>query len=299
MSDFNEDWADLGHSTDQEPPKTLHQTLEDAACITIGKVMDMGLKPDLSDAEGVSKVLEVVINTFMDELFTELGRQDVAGVVGFLIQSQRWTPSEVKGFVQSLPLSFLRRVVTCAQERENGYHLLFSLEDHRRAGSIDDYQLGRDGRGRLYVEFVHRSIQGDHTIRELLESEWDKPTESPGSLSLNNEDMITAIRSALTEAQSHVRHPDDEAVWRQIDEVSMGTRVELTPHTTIDEVRDGTIRRQLNEMYYGVTDERREEANSALQTLGSFSRAVERINRAVDDVSPTPDASDSEDSSPS
>lgn len=106
------------------------------------------------DAANLSKLLADAIKIFMEKWYEGMRGQNLAGLLELVLEGQDLPLSELKGFVQALPVSMLERVVRSAVGSSgSGIHLVMAMELHMRQRNITDYTLDREA-GRLFIEFV-------------------------------------------------------------------------------------------------------------------------------------------------
>ena len=194
MTDFADDWADVAPATDTRK-SPFERTMEEASRIAVAKLIKEYPEGLSASPDGVPDLLSRVLATFLDTWYSELRRGDLATLVEHIIAGQDLEPSEVEGFVQALPRSFLEKVAKTSGKKMNGYHLLFSLELHRRDRVILGYSVGEEG-GRKYVEFLHNDQRADiepTRIREFLDAEWDDPDEQEEPSKLTDDEAFTAV----------------------------------------------------------------------------------------------------------
>ncbi len=107
-------------------------------------------------ADLLSKLMAKAVSIFMEKWYEGLRGQNLSGLIELVLQGQQLPPDELKGFVQALPSSLLKRIVESAIGATgvygNGLHALMAIELHLRSQNIRQYQLTQMGM-RLHIEF--------------------------------------------------------------------------------------------------------------------------------------------------
>jgi hypothetical protein len=143
--DLEPDWQTLRPEFEAETRETfLERILNEANEVAVeklrGEFTDRALTVEaLVDSIGRS------VQVFIDEWFKALRAQDRAGLIEVIIDEQNLSPSEMRGFVRSLPLSFLNNAAKSAFTGASGIHALLSVEYSRRAGIAKDFTIRRVG----------------------------------------------------------------------------------------------------------------------------------------------------------
>lgn len=98
------------------------------------------------------------ISIFMEKWHDELRSQNIAGLIEIILEAQDLSPTDMKGFIQALPLNLLDRILDSAIGLVPGVHGLIAIERALRARNIRDYTLGKEG-ARTYVSFFEPNRQ--------------------------------------------------------------------------------------------------------------------------------------------
>lgn len=103
--------------------------------------------------EVFARFINIGVNNFMKSWHQQLRGVGLPGLIEIVLEGQQLPPQEMKGFMEALPTSFLRRVAESAVGSASGTHGLVALEYHRRMGAISSYEMGED-KGRVWVRFA-------------------------------------------------------------------------------------------------------------------------------------------------
>jgi len=106
----------------------------------------------------LADIVTTGVRTFMENWHDGLRRQNLAGLIEFVLEGQSLTPEEMTGFVRALPLSLLQRISESAIGSATGIHGLMAVEYARRRGEVTSYILQSD-KDRVVVEFTNRLDQ--------------------------------------------------------------------------------------------------------------------------------------------
>jgi hypothetical protein len=186
--DFESFWADL------RPKKRL--PTKDEIRIVSGKAADLGdmleetcvkvaseLTRKYQKHHGESLTVEILtdivstgVRTFMERWHESLRRQNLTGLIEFVLEGQSLTPQEMTGFVRALPMSLLERICNSVVASASGIHGLMAVEHARRRGIIRSYVLQPKDWGKIEVEFINRDGQ---KVSFYLDEGFDLPKPEP------------------------------------------------------------------------------------------------------------------------
>lgn len=106
-------------------------------------------------AETLAQIVSTGVKTFMEKWGESLRNQNLSGLIELVLEGQKLTPAELKGFVRALPGTLVERIVSSAVASGTGITALMALEHHRRQGTLDDYSIEQE-HGRVVVRFTPR-----------------------------------------------------------------------------------------------------------------------------------------------
>lgn len=107
---------------------------------------------DPSPEEITSKATHILLTQWEDAL----KKEDLAGLLLFILEGMNLSPTEIKGFLRALPPPILRRVLNSVVGKANGLHALVSLEICYRLEGTTDYTLHQTDEKQLYVVVPHK-----------------------------------------------------------------------------------------------------------------------------------------------
>jgi len=102
----------------------------------------------------LTDIVAMGVRSFMEIWYGELRGNNLAGLIEIVLEGQQLTPSEIQSFIHALSDDLILKITRSEVHSANGYHALMAIEHHRRAGRIDGYTIGLEGR-RVFVEFRH------------------------------------------------------------------------------------------------------------------------------------------------
>lgn len=119
---------------------------------------------------------------FMEEWNNSLKSQNLAGLIELVLEAQDLSPSEMRGFLQALPLSLIDRMLDSSIGTVPGVHALVALEKHMRTKSIRDYTLSKEGL-RIRVDFIDpvRQIPLSFYLDEAFQGHGGEPAPKPSA----------------------------------------------------------------------------------------------------------------------
>jgi len=180
--DLESSWADLGigspillsagiRASNIKGSMTL---ASEKAIFKLREIIGEKYSEQTLTADTLAEIVGVGVRTFVEHWYDELRSQNLAGLVEVVLEGQKLSPTQIKGFVHALPNDLVEKIARSEVHSANGYHGLMALEHHRRIKTIENYEVGLDG-NRVWVEFVHSSKDGSEPalVRFYLDEKFD------------------------------------------------------------------------------------------------------------------------------
>ncbi len=154
-------------------PSKIQQSLTRAFEKSFKRLSDKYTGVKLDPQKGLVTVVHHGIELFMEEWKQDLRNQNLAGLIGIVLEGQDLTPDEMKKFVQALPYTLLKRICQSAFGSATGVHGLMAIELASRNRSIREYHILQDGIS-LYVRLI--TLDGRH-VKFYLNEEFNLSTD--------------------------------------------------------------------------------------------------------------------------
>lgn len=133
-------------------------------------------------AEILAQIVSEGVKTFIEKWSESLKEQNLSGLIEIVLEGQKLTPEELKGFVRALPDSLVERIVGSAVASGTGITALMALEHHHREGTLrTDYAIEQQ-HGRVVVRFTPTGRSGEITFGLYDEFSLEAPKNSEDPL---------------------------------------------------------------------------------------------------------------------
>jgi hypothetical protein len=151
--DLESYWEDVRAKIAHGIPKTptteaLLETATRHTAQSLGKYINEKWADHPASGEVLGDITAKGIQLFIETLLTHLRVQTMTTLFEIILEGQRLSADELKGFVRALPLGVIERAVREGSFGEaTGIHALLAVEYHHRMSGDRDYMLSNTGEG--------------------------------------------------------------------------------------------------------------------------------------------------------